>query len=124
MSPGVVADRASRLAVVVAHLDEPDWRADAERLAGEQPPHTGEAVTPTYGDVARIGTGVVVALAGEGRWDEAVVQARHLRTFIARAGFRLGPIAYEAFDGLLAACTAREPEEIDDFAELIQEIFP
>jgi len=119
-----VTERASRLAVVVGLLDEPAWRQDTERLAGDPPPPAREAATPTYGDVARDGTAVVVALGDEGRWDEAVVQARHLLTFFARTGFRLGPVAVEAFDGLLAACMARDAEEVADFSELIRELFP
>ncbi len=119
-----MAERASRLAEVVGRLDEPAWRADAERLAGGPAPGEQGPDTPTYGDVARGGTAVVVALGAEGRWDEAVVQARHLMGFFARAGLQLGPIAVEAFDGLLAACMAREPDELADFADLIRELFP
>jgi hypothetical protein len=119
-----VAERASRLAVVVGRLDEPAWRADAERLAGGAPPGTRDADAPTYGDVARTGTAVVAALGDEGRWDEAVVQSRHLMGFFARTGLHLGPIAVEAFDGLLAACLARDPEEVADFVGLIEELFP
>lgn len=118
-----MAERASRLAVVVGLLDEA-WRADAERLAGEAVPVAEGGEPPTYGDVARLGTDVVVALGAEGRWDEAAVQARHLMSFFARTGFLLGPIAVEAFDGLLAACLARDPDEVTDFAELVRELFP
>ncbi len=105
-------------------LGEASWRADAERLAGGPAPPAEDGAVPTYGDVARLGTDVVVALGAEGRWDEAVVQARHLRAFFAATGFRLGPIAVEAFDGLLAAAMARDPDEVADFAELVQELFP
>lgn len=125
MTPGAVADRASRLATVVARLGEADWRQDVERLA--EAPGIEEAAagpTPTYGDVARVGTAVIVALGAEGRWDEAVVQSRHLHTFFARTGFRLGPIAIQAFDGLLAASMARDMDELADFEDLVQEIFP
>lgn len=120
-----MTERASRLAVVVGRLDEPAWSADAVRLAGadaQAPPPDGEP--PTYGDVARVGTGVVVALADEGRWDEAVVQSRHLMAFFAGTRAQLGPIALEAFDGLLAACMARDRDEVSDFTDLIEELFP
>lgn len=119
-----MAERASRLAVVVGLLDEASWLADAERLAGAPAPRADGATAPTYGDVARRGTDVVVALGAEERWDEAVVQARHLMGFFSGTGVVLGPIAVEAFDGLLAACMAREPGEVADFSELIQELFP
>lgn len=120
-----MTERASRLAVVVGRLDEPAWRADAERLAGAgaQPPQ-GDGEPPTYGDVARVGTGVVVALADAARWDEAVVQCRHLVVFFSGTRAQLGPIALEAFDGLLAACMARDRDEVTDFTDLIGELFP
>ena len=124
MTSGAVADRASRLATVVARLGDEDWREDVERLAGVPATPQSDGPTPTYGDVARVGTAVVAALAADGRWDDAVVQSRHLRTFFARTGFRLGPIAVQAFDGLLAACMARDMDELGDFVELVQEIFP
>lgn len=78
---------------------------------------------PTYGDVARVGTGLVAALAGEGRWDDAAIQARHLRRFFSRAGTSLGPIAAQAFDGLLAAALTRDPNELGDFVDLVGEMF-
>jgi hypothetical protein len=124
VTPGAVADRASRLATVVARLGDEDWREDVERLAGAPAKAEGEGPTPTYGDVARVGTAVVAALGAEGRWDEAVVQSRHLLTFFGRTGFRLGPIAIQAFDGLLAASLARDIDELGDFVELVQEMFP
>jgi hypothetical protein len=124
MTRGPVSERASRLAAVAGRLGEADWRADAERLAGASAGPPDDGPIPTYGEVARLGTGVVVALAAQERWDEAVVQARHLMAFFARTGLVLGPIAVEAFDGLLAACLARDPDEVRDFAELVEELFP
>lgn len=125
MTSGAVADRASCLATVVARLGDEDWREDVERLAGvPATPQSDDGPAPTYGEVARVGTAVVAALGIDGRWDEAVVQSRHLRAFFARAGFRLGPIAIQAFDGLLAASMARDIDELGDFVELVQEIFP
>ena len=122
-----MTERASRLAVVVGRLGEPAWRADLERLAGAAAPEAGngdEGGVPTYGDVARGGTAVVVALADGNRWDEAVVQSRHLMGFFADTRAQLGPIALEAFDGLLAACMARDRDEVEDFVDLIGELFP
>ena len=120
-----MTERASRLAVVVGSLGEPAWRADLERLAGAVAPGVGDGDgLPTYGDVARGGTAVVVALADGGRWDEAVVQSRHLVGFFADTRAQLGPIALEAFDGLLAACMARDRDEVEDFVDLIGELFP
>jgi len=124
VTSGAVADRASRLATVVARLGEAGWREDVERLADAPALEEAEGPTPTYGDVARIGTAVIVALGAEGRWDEAVVQSRYLHAFFARTGFRLGPIAIQAFDGLLAASMARDLDELADFEDLVQEIFP
>ncbi len=119
-----MSQRALRLAAVAERLGEAAWRADAERVAGAPASPPGDGPIPTYGEVARLGTGVVVALTDEQRWDEAVVQARHLLAFFARTGFVLGPIAVEAFDGLLAACLAHDPDEVRDFAELVGELFP
>lgn len=122
MSAEPVAAHAARLAASAAWLREAGWRDDAARLAaGEE---AERADPPTYGDVAREGTALVEGLARERRWDEAAGQARHLRAFFAREGYRLGPVAAPAFDGLLAAALARDHDEIDDFTALIRELFP
>jgi len=119
-----VAAQAARLAAAAAWLRETEWRDDAARLAGGDPPEAARDAPPTFGEVARWGTGVVEGLAREGRWDEAAAQARHLRAFFAREGGHLGPIAAPTFDGLLAAVLARDADEVGDFTALIGEIFP
>jgi hypothetical protein len=122
MSPGPVADRAARLAAVVAGLDDPGWLSDAEGLAAGPAPAAGEA--PTYGEVARAGAALVEALAADGRWTEAEGQARRLKGFFSSTGLGLGPIAIAAWDGLLAATIARDADEARDFVELVGELFP
>ena len=124
MSAERVAAQAARLAAAAAWLREPEWRDDAARLAGGEPPQGAPEAPPTFGEVARWGTAVVEGLAREGRWDEAAAQARHLRGFFAREGGHLGPVAAPTFDGLLAAVLARDPDEVGDFTALIREIFP
>jgi hypothetical protein len=119
-----VAVTAGRLATAVAWLGEARWRDDAARLAGARAPAEPQGRPPTYGEVARAGTAVVEALSGEGRWDEAATQARHLKAFFAREGGYLGPIAAPTFDGLLAAVLARDLDEVADFTGLVQELFP
>jgi hypothetical protein len=123
VSPEPVAAPAARLARAVGWLGEARWRDDAAALAGGAPPAPRNG-PPTFGEVARWGTAVVEGLAGEGRWDEATGQARHLRSFFAREGGHLGPMAAPTFDGLLAAVLARDPDEVADFTALIREIFP
>jgi hypothetical protein len=122
VTPERVAAQAARLAGAAAWLGEEGWRDDAARIAGADPPARGGG-PPTFGDVARWGTGVVEGLSHEGRWDDAAAQARHLRAFFAREGGRLGPIAAPTFDGLLAAVLARDQEEVADFTALVREIF-
>lgn len=121
MSPGPAADDAVRLSRLVAALGDGAWSGDLDPLT-DAPPAAAEGA-PTYGAVARAGTDLVAALAGEGRWDEAAVQARHLRRFFAATGMSLGPIAAQTFDGLLAATLARDPDELRDFVELVEEMF-
>ncbi len=124
MSPEPVAASAARLAAAVAWLDDGRWREDAAALAGAAPPGAPADRPPTFGEIARSGTAVVEGLAGEGRWDEAAGQARHLRAFFGREGGHLGPVAAPTFDGLLAAVLARDAAEVADFTALIGEIFP
>ena len=117
------ADRAAQLAAAVSALGQPEWAADAARLAGGEAP---EALgpPPTYRDLARTGLDLVEELAGEGRWDEAAVQARHLSRYFAGARQKLHAVAGEAFDGLHAAVRARDAEELEDFADLLRTLFP
>lgn len=121
MSAGPVADEAARLACLVAGIGDQAWSADLRPYLAAVPAAGGGA--PTYGDVARAGTALVSGLAQEGRWEEASVQARHLRRFFSAAGMNLGPIAGQAFDGLLAASQARDADELGDFVELVGEMF-
>lgn len=124
MISGPVADEAIRLASLVARLDRPAWIGDLTRLMGDGREAGAGESTPRYGEVARSGTRLVSALADRAMWDEAAIQARHLKRFFGVTGTSLGPIAEQTFDGLLAACLAREPEELQDFVELIAEMFP
>ena len=123
-APGAgTADRAAQLAAAVSALGQPDWAADAARLAGRGTPEAPGA-TPTYRELARTGLELVEGLAGEGRWDEAAAQARHLSRYFAGAREQLHAVAGEAFDGLHAAVRARDPEELEDFADLLRTLFP
>lgn len=77
-----------------------------------------------YRDVARGGLDRVLALAGAGDWNGAAEVSRELKRVFAEAAGRFGPIPSQVFDGLQAACLARDAEELDDFADLVVEIFP
>ncbi len=122
MISGPAADDAVRLSRLVAAIGDRAWCGDLDPLTGV-PSASGAVEAPTYGDVARAGTGLVDSLARAGRWDDASVQARHLRRFFAAAGMSLGPIAAQAFDGLLAAALARDLDELGDFVDLVGEMF-
>ncbi|WP_217915812.1 hypothetical protein [Miltoncostaea marina] len=78
----------------------------------------------TFHDVARTGVDRLVALSRAGAWPEAVDVARSLKATFLEARPVLGPIPPEVFDGALAACLARDAEELDDFLDLAREIFP
>jgi hypothetical protein len=123
VSTAPVADRAARLAAAVDWLGEPVWRDEVGRLAGEGGAGARAEAPPTFGEVAIAGLGLVQSLAQEGRWDDAAGQARRLARFFADAGVRLGPVAGPVFDGLLASCLARDPDELADVSELVEEIF-
>ena len=123
MNSGPAADDAVRLSRLVAAIGDQAWSGDLDPLSGVPSPPGADADAPTYGDIARTGTDLVASLAREGRWDEASVQARHLRRFFSATGMTLGPIAAQAFDGLLAAALARDPDELGDFVELVGEMF-
>ncbi len=124
MSAERVAAEAARLAAAVAWLGDAEWREDAARVAGARAAEPARDAPPTFGELARGGTELVKGLVADGRWDEAALQARHLRAFFAREGGHLGPVAAPTFDGLLAAVLARDPDEVGDFTALIGEIFP
>lgn len=121
MIPGRVAGEAARLARRVAWLGRPEWSDDLAALAGGAPGR--DAGAPTFGEVALAGTALVSASADAGRWDEAAVQARHLKRFFDEVGIELGPIAAQTFDGLLAAALARDADEVRDFVDLVGEMF-
>lgn len=121
MISGPAAVEAARLARSVAWLGDRAWGEDLAALAGPDPGREPEV--PTFGEVALAGTALVSALGAEGHWDEAVVQARHLTRFFGGVGMDLGPIAAQAFDGLLAAALAEEQDELADFVELVGELF-
>ena len=123
-APGAgTADRAAQLAAAVSALDQPEWAADAARLAGGETPEAPGAA-PTYRELARTGLDLVEALAGEGRWDDGARQARHLSRYFAGARHQLHAVAAEAFDGLHAAVRARDADELEDFADLLRTLFP
>ena len=124
MSPRPVATEAIRLACLVLWLEDRPWSEDLAVLTGGAPVRGAGRGAPSYGEVARAGTGLVARLASEQRWTEATLQARHLRRFFAATGMDLGPIAAQAFDGLLAASMARDADELDDFTELVAMMFP
>jgi hypothetical protein len=121
VSAGPLADRAARFAAAVAWLDEPAWAGRVSALAGdvERAPSR-----PTYRELATAGTGLVAALADEGRWAEAAEEARDLKRLFAGTPDELGPVVIDAFDGLLAATIARDRDELRDFVDLVEAMFP
>jgi hypothetical protein len=124
VSGGPLADRAARLAAAVAWLGDPAWGERVAGLAGDGAPPPASGEPPTYGDIAAAGTEVVVALADAGRWDEAAAEARALKRFFGSTPVDLGPIAVQAFDGLLAASLARDRGELEDFVDFVEMLFP
>ncbi|MDX6554903.1 MAG: hypothetical protein QOD86_1098 [Miltoncostaeaceae bacterium] len=125
MSPAPGAgtpDRAVQLAAAVSALGQPEWAADAVRIAGREP-RDAEGPTPSYRELARAGLELVEALAGEERWADAAGQARHLSRYFSDTRDQLHAVAGAAFDGLHAAVLARDPDEVEDFGELVREIF-
>ena len=74
--------------------------------------------------IAHAGTGLVAALADAARRDDAAREARELKRFFAATPDELGPVAIEAFDGLLAASMARDRDELEDFVDLVEALFP
>lgn len=123
MSGGALADRAARLAAAVARLGDDAWAERVTGLAGVPAP-ARDGTRPTYREVATAGTGLVAALADSGRWDEAAREARALKRLFGATPDELGPVAVQAFDGLLAASMARDREELEDFVDLVEALFP
>ena len=82
------------------------------------------ATRPTYRELATAGTGLVAALADEGRWAEAAEEARDLKRLFGATPDELGPVVLEAFDGLLASAVARDRDELQDFVDLVEAMFP
>jgi hypothetical protein len=121
VSGGPLADRAARFAAAVAWLDEPAWSGRVTALAGEAP---RAPQRPTYRELATAGTGLVAALADEGRWTEAAEEARDLKRLFGATPDELGPVVVDAFDGLLASAIARDRGELQDFVDLVEAMFP
>jgi hypothetical protein len=109
------------VAEAAAAIGEDEWARDAAELAGGGP--EDPKALPVYRDVALAGLDLVEALAADGRWDEAERQARHLTRYFMAARPRLHAVAGHGFDGLRAAARARDPEGVDDFADLLRELF-
>lgn len=84
----------------------------------------GDDDATNYRSVARAGIDRVRSLADEGDWTEAAEVARRLKRVFGEAAAVLGPIPFEVFDGMQAACLARDSDELDDFVALAVEIFP
>ena len=117
------AAEAARLARLVAWIGDRAWGEELAALAESRDAPGPAERTATHGDIARAGTALVAALAEQGRWDDAAAQARRLRAYFFATGMELGPIAPQAFDGMLAAALARDPDELADFVELVAEMF-
>ncbi len=123
MISGPAAVQAARLARLVAWIGDGAWGEELTVLADTTDAPAPAERAPTHGDLARAGTALVARLAEEGRWEEAAGQARRLRAYFFATGMELGPVAAQAFDGLLAAALARDPDELTDFVELVAEMF-
>lgn len=110
------------LAQAVAGLGDADWGRELAAL-GAPPAPAGPAAAPTYERLATTGADAVVALAAADRWDAAAGQADRLARTFAAWRAELHPVAGEAFEGLRAAAHARDRDELDDFVDLVREIF-
>ncbi|MEQ9113667.1 MAG: hypothetical protein RID94_05355 [Miltoncostaeaceae bacterium] len=106
----------SRLAVVARGLGDGTWHDQLVSYgarAVDEP-----SAPPTYEQVAVAGMAAVAELLDEG----FAVADRLTRVF------RVDPddmpsVAVESFDGLRAAIAARDPEEVQDFVDLLAEMF-
>lgn len=79
---------------------------------------------PRYREVARGGLERVLELVGRHDWAAAADEARAVKRVFTQAADLFGPIPSQVFDGVLAACAARDADELADFVELVEEIFP
>jgi len=116
-----VQQAALTLAAAAAAVGREDWERDAGALAGAPPPE--RVAAPTYRDVALAGLAVVEALADEGRWADADAHAAHLLRFFSDPDAAQPAITRHGFDGLRAAARARDRDEVEDFLDLLREIF-
>lgn len=78
----------------------------------------------SYREVARGGLERVRALVEQDDWTGAADEARRLKGIFAGASGLFGPIPSQVFDGVLAACMSRDHDELDDFTDLVGEMFP
>lgn len=113
-------DAAARLAGIAEALGEASWSDELHRIGVVG---AVRVAPPTWGLVAVTGLDVVEGLAAAGRWDDARHQAAFLADFFTRMRTQLHAIAGVAFEGLAAAARARDPEDLDEHAELIRELF-
>lgn len=110
-----------RLAGAARGLGDESWH-DQLVSWGARPadPATG---APTYERVALAGADAVVELVDALRWDEAFAVADRLTRLFRQYRHQLHPVAAESFDGLRAAVSARDREEVGDFIDLLAEMF-
>jgi hypothetical protein len=85
-------------------------------------PADGEPTS--FREVARGGLDRVHAAVERDDWTGAADEARRLKRIFAAESGRFGPIPSQVFDGVLAACMARDREELADFTDLVGEMFP
>lgn len=89
-----------------------------------RPSASADGQPTSYRELARGGLERVLVLSRGGEWDAAGAEARRLKGVFAEAADRFGPIPSQVFDGVLAACMSRDADELTDFAELVEEMFP
>jgi hypothetical protein len=114
---------AARLTGLAEGIGAEGWADDARRLAADDAP-SQPISAPTHHDIARGGLDLVRALVAEGDWEEADRQAAHLVRHFRAVGSQLHAVAWGAFDGLRAAVQAHDEAEVEDFGELVEELFP
>ena len=106
MSGEPLADRAARFAAAVAWLDEPAWSGRVAAIAGDVPRAPSR---PTYRELATAGTGLVAALADEGRWAEAADEARDLKRLFGATPDQAGSSSHATAAANRAARSASGP---------------